>query len=117
VVFFYTFVLLASLCLLNIFVAVRCCRRHTQASRVTYLPWVVVMGTSTQVILDRMEEVAAVDLNPISSSDFCEKWAVIDPQVCPQQQQLPVTACAPLNGVTISTSVLLSTGDRTHSCL
>ena len=83
-VFFYTFLLLASLCLLNIFVAVRCCRPHTQASRVTYLPWVVVMGTSTQVILDRMEEVAAVDLNPISSSDFCEKWAVIDPKVRPQ---------------------------------
>ena len=40
-----------------------------------------------------MEEVAAVDSNPINPSDFCEKWAVFDPQVCPQQQLLPTCNC------------------------
>jgi hypothetical protein len=29
-----------------------------------------------------MEEVAAVNANPINPAEFAEKWAVFDPQVC-----------------------------------
>ena len=81
VVFFYTFILIASLILLNLFVAVSGSKRAQPQVDALSTGRMAIEHVNKQVILDRMAEIEEANKNPIRPADFAEKWAACDPQV------------------------------------